>query len=181
MQKASRDDIRLPATGYSGKGTPMGKFPAASIQLGKKTGPAQFIVLSAIAAGGACGALLRHGWMTIFPLRDTSIPWAVMSENVIGAFILGWLLSIFMKKQGKHRYIRAFFGTGLIGSFTTFSGITMDMAIMLHDGSWLIMTVYICISVTVGFVAAFLGLRVGRTFKWMHVQHVRTRSGASSE
>jgi fluoride exporter len=131
----------------------------------KKSDPVLLFVLSAVAAGGACGALLRYGWMTFFPLQGTAMPWAVLTENVIGAFILGWILSVFTKKKGKHRYIRAYLGTGLIGSFTTFSGITMDMAFMLHNGSWLVMAIYTSISVTAGLLAAFAGFRIGSIFK----------------
>ena len=70
----------------------------------------RWLVLPAIALGGALGALLRFGWISCFPLRDTTIPWAIFSENILGAFVLGWLLSIFIRRQGKHRYIRAFSG-----------------------------------------------------------------------
>jgi len=123
----------------------------------------RWLVLPAIALGGALGALLRFGWVSCFPLRDTTIPWAIFSENILGAFVLGWLLAIFIRKRGNHRYIRAFFGTGLIGSFTTFSGITIDLAHYYHNASYLLLSLYILLSITAGLVAAFAGIWAGRT------------------
>ena len=123
----------------------------------------RWLVLPAIALGGALGALLRFGWVSFFPIRETIFPWAIFSENILGAFVLGWLLSIFIRRQGKHRYIRAFFGTGLIGSFTTFSGITIDLAHYYHNASYLLLSLYILLSIAAGLVAAFAGIWAGRT------------------
>ncbi len=121
-----------------------------------------WLIWPAIALGGAIGALLRYSWVTFFPVHGTAFPWAIFSENILGAFLLGWLLAIFIRRRGKQRYIRAFFGTGLIGSFTTFSGITIDMAHYVHASSFLLAVLYPVLSIAAGLAAAYAGLRLGR-------------------
>lgn len=122
----------------------------------------RWLIWPMVAFGGATGALLRYSWVTFFPVQGASFPWAIFSENILGAFLLGWLLAIFIRRTGKHRYIRAFFGTGLIGSFTTFSGITIDMAHYVHASSFLLAVLYPVLSITAGLAAAYAGLRIGR-------------------
>ena len=112
--------------------------------------------------GGAAGALLRFFWGEFFPASGTGFPWAVFTENITGAFILGWLLAVFIRRLGKHRYIRSFFGTGLVGSFTTFSGITTDLVIFTNSGSYLLLILYTSVSILAGLIAAWAGLTVGR-------------------
>ncbi|TVQ70893.1 MAG: CrcB family protein, partial [Balneolaceae bacterium] len=142
----------------------------------------RWLVWPAIALGGSLGALLRYGWVTNFPVRDASFPWAIFSENVLGAFVLGWLLAIFIRKRGKHRYIRAFFGTGLIGSFTTFSGITLDLAHYVHNSSYLLLSLYTLLSITAGLIAAMAGLRAGRfTLQEYRNKKEKNQEGVSPE
>ena len=123
------------------------------------------LIWPAVALGGAAGALLRFGWTAFFPVDYADFPWAIFSENLLGAFLLGWFLAIFSGKKGNSRYIRAFFGTGLIGSFTTFSGITIDLAEFLQQGMLLMPVVYITLSVLAGLLAAFAGISAGKRTK----------------
>ncbi|MBP3193677.1 fluoride efflux transporter FluC [Natronogracilivirga saccharolytica] len=124
-----------------------------------------FLIWPAVALGGAAGALLRFSWVTLFPYTNSDFPWAIFSENILGAFLLGWFLAIFTGKTGNQRYIRAFFGTGLIGSFTTFSGITIDLAAFVQQGILLMPVVYITLSVLAGLLAAFAGIFAGKRTK----------------
>ena len=122
----------------------------------------RWLIWPAMALGGALGALMRYGWVTLFPVQDTAFPLAIFTENILGAFLLGWLLAFFIRKRGKHRFIRAFFGTGLIGSFTTFSGITLDLAGFVHNSSFFLPVLYSMVSMAAGLAAALIGLRLGR-------------------
>ncbi len=122
----------------------------------------KWLIWPAMALGGALGALLRYGWVTLFPVQDSAFPLAIFTENILGAFLLGWLLAYFIRQRGKHRFIRAFFGTGLIGSFTTFSGITLDLAGFIHNSSFFLPVLYSMVSMAAGLAAALIGLRFGR-------------------
>lgn len=119
------------------------------------------IVWAAVALGGGAGAILRFFWGTFFPFTQSVFPWAVFTENITGAFVLGWLLAIFTRQRGKHRYIRAFFGTGLVGSFTTFSGITLDLATYSSPVNMLLLILYPAVSIATGLGLAWAGWVVG--------------------
>ncbi len=127
--------------------------------------------------GGACGALLRYYWGILFSPAYHSFPWAVFTENITGAFVLGWLLTIFVRQRGRHRYLRAFFGTGLIGSFTTFSGITADLALfsgiatdpVTSSGAFnpVLLVLYPVVSILAGLGAAWAGWSAGRYTRYL--------------
>ena len=131
-------------------------------------------VWAAVALGGGFGAMLRFFWNKLFTEINTAFPLAQFTENIAGAFVLGWLLAIFIKRRGKHRYIRSFFGTGLIGSFTTFSGITTEMNEFLGLGIYstdvtefvltdlMLFAGYPLISILCGLAAAWAGFLAGR-------------------
>ena len=116
----------------------------------------------AVALGGAAGALMRYGWSLPFQTFSSDFPWAVYTENVVGAFLLGWLLRVFQHRVEMHRLVRAFLGTGLIGSFTTFSAITVDMERFYSDGAQVLVWLYPLVSVLAGLVAAAAGWHLGR-------------------
>jgi fluoride exporter len=124
----------------------------------KHSGIKPAVIWLAVAGGGACGALMRFAWGALFPETSGNFPWAVFTENILGAFLLGGLLALFTGKTGNHQYIRSFFGTGMIGSFTTFSGITIDLAAFIHSDELFKAILYSISTVVAGLVAASIGL-----------------------
>lgn len=116
----------------------------------------------AVALGGAAGALMRYGWSLPFQALSADFPWAVYTENILGAFLLGWLLRVFQRRLGRHRLVRAFLGTGLIGSFTTFSAITVDMGRFYLEAAHMLVWLYPLVSVLAGLAAAAAGWYLGR-------------------
>jgi len=124
--------------------------------------PESWLTGLAIALGGAIGALLRFLWLQQFGSESSLFPWAVFSENVLGAFLLGIAVALFVGRGKNSAAMRAFFGTGVIGSFTTFSGITIDLASGGQSGHFFLMFLYIFLSITAGLTSAFAGLSLGR-------------------
>ena len=116
----------------------------------------------AVTLGGGIGALLRFFWIAYFPFEWSGFPWAVFTQNIVGTFLMGWLLAIFTRKRGRQRYIRAFLGTGFVSSVTTFSGITVDLAAFTSSGHWMQLLLYPTISIITGLVFAWAGLLAGR-------------------
>ncbi|ALC06664.1 hypothetical protein CDES_11500 [Corynebacterium deserti GIMN1.010] len=87
-----------------------------------------------VGAGAALGVCARLA-LTLL-LGDAA--WPILAINVVGAFAMGWARP------------NAFWGTGFLGGFTTFS------AMMLNDASFYLFTAIGCIS------AWFLGDRLAR-------------------
>ena len=75
-----------------------------------------------IAAGGALGAVARHGLAAWMPAAPTSFPWATFWTNVSGCLLIGVLMVLVTEVAGRpHRLLRPFVGVGFLGGFTTFS------------------------------------------------------------
>ena len=72
-------------------------------------------------------------------------PTSTFAVNVVGSFALG-VLAILAIKQGYSEEILLFFGTGLLGSFTTMSTFSVETITMLKDGS------FVCIGLRNTFV-----------------------------
>jgi CrcB protein len=87
----------------------------------RRHGHARSDVLAVIAAGGALGVAARYGVDNAIPTPTDGFPWATFWINISGSFVLGLFLVVVLERLGPTRYLRPFFGTGFVGSFTTFS------------------------------------------------------------
>lgn len=117
-----------------------------------------------VALGGAAGSLLRY--LTNFGVEflhpEGLMLTATAVENVLGSFLMGGLFIILT-----HRYtsgnLNLFLVTGLIGSYTTYSGFGVE-AFLIHDESPILFFSYIFSQVITGVAALFCGMWIGRRF-----------------
>ena len=80
---------------------------------------AQVALLTAVAAGGALGALLRHGVDVTFPVSASAFPWPTLAVNVSGSGLLAALGS--WPAVARRPVLLASAGPGLLGGWTTLS------------------------------------------------------------
>lgn len=87
-----------------------------------------------IAAGGAIGALMRHG-VSVFVYRfvPASFPWGTLAANLTGCFLIGalWTLS---ERTSFPPALGLFLFTGMIGAFTTFSTYALESLQLMQRG-----------------------------------------------
>ncbi|MEO6943763.1 MAG: CrcB family protein [Lacisediminihabitans sp.] len=115
----------------------------------------------AVAAGGILGTSIRLLTDTLIPHTASSFPVSTLAVNVVGAFVLALLVSSIWTRPRIPNWMKAGLGTGLLGSFTTFSAlITSLLSEATHDLWWLAI-VYLLTSLVLGLGAALLGLSVG--------------------
>ncbi|MEX1122159.1 MAG: CrcB family protein [Balneolales bacterium] len=117
-----------------------------------------------VGLGGALGALLRYSFLVLFPYIPGAFPYTVFMENMIGSFLLGFILIVFRNKWKPAWPARAFFGTGLLSSFTTFSNLTMNLVTLTGEGHIITAVAYMMASVLAGLACAFWGMMLAR--KW---------------
>lgn len=123
-------------------------------------------LLGLVALGGAVGSVLRYALAVALPWDGQAWPWATLTVNVVGAFLLGWVLeSIAMRGPETFglRRLRLFAGTGVLGGFTTYSSLALEAERLLAHGSWGVALAYGAGSLVIGTLAALLGVAVGRT------------------
>ena len=115
----------------------------------------------AIAAGGAVGTAARAALTWAWPAQVGAWPIVVLGENVAGAFALGLLLGFLGRLEGPSRWRSPFFTTGVLGSFTTFSALALDVAALGAVRPWLAGG-YAAASLVLGLAAAAGGWSLGR-------------------
>ncbi|MFE4971077.1 fluoride efflux transporter CrcB [Kitasatospora sp. NPDC056651] len=115
------DEAVAPARGGRGTGRPpvlRGQGPAVAV----------------VAVGGAIGAVARYaaglGWRT----GPTAFPWTTLLVNVVGCAVIGVFLVVLTEGRQTHPLVRPFFGTGVLGGFTTFSTYAVDVRRLLEAG-----------------------------------------------
>jgi len=118
--------------------------------------------LLAIAAGGVLGALGRYELSVALPSKTTGFPWGTWLANISGAFVLAGLLVVLADRWPHNRYARPFLGTGVLGSYTTFSTFAVESDLLFRAGHWLLAASYVITSVASGLLAGWLGGLAGR-------------------
>jgi fluoride exporter len=117
-----------------------------------------------VAAGGAVGGSLRYLFIESFPSGPGAFPWVIFTENVIGAFALGVLLTVLMGERWRPRWdIRPFVCTGILGSFTTFSNLSLGIVQLEQADALGLSLIYAFGSLLAGLLSATLGIAAARS------------------
>ena len=97
----------------------------------------------AIALGGALGAMARHGVTTlVFDASSQKFPYATLSVNVLGSFIMGVLFVVIVEKGLLPSEMRSVLMVGFLGAFTTFSTFSLDALGLWQNGHLFLALVY---------------------------------------
>lgn len=120
-----------------------------------------------VAAGGAIGASLRYG--TGLMLQTISNQSAILTstavENILGSFAIGLVYTLLVRRTGNNHRLSLFFLTGLIGSYTTYSGF-MAENLMLLQSDLIQFAGYFIFQVAAGIFAAIIGIGFGKKWVW---------------
>lgn len=112
-----------------------------------------------VALGGALGALSRYGlgvWISPKWIHDFPLPTFLI--NISGAFLLGFLNTLFLDKFTVSPEIRLAIGVGFLGAFTTFSTFGYETMMLIKDGNILTAGIYTTASIIIGFLGVYLGM-----------------------
>ncbi|MFE2931013.1 fluoride efflux transporter FluC [Streptomyces sp. NPDC059278] len=88
--------------------------------------PRQGPVVAAVALGGGVGASARYGASLLWPTAAGAFPWTTLAVNAVGCAVIGVFMVVITDIWTAHRLVRPFFGTGVLGGFTTFSTYVTD-------------------------------------------------------
>lgn len=116
-----------------------------------------------VALGGMIGATLRHFTNQLF----SSIPMnsylftATAFENILGSFLIGLIYVVLSKRFENNNSLNLFLLTGIIGSYTTYSGFMVE-ALLISNESVYILLCYLFLQITLGILALWIGLTAGK-------------------
>ena len=117
----------------------------------------------AIAIGGALGCWARYAQTNLAQaVFGRDFPFATMSINVIGSFLMGFLFIVTVERLMVPPSVRAGVLTGALGGYTTFSTFEMETLLLAENGERLKAALYMALSVGLGFAAAFGGAYLAR-------------------
>lgn len=115
-----------------------------------------------VGLAGILGASTRYGLsLLITHFAVGAFPWATVSINLIGCFILGYATHFLFKTTLLHQYAMTALGTGFVGSFTTFSTFSVESVELLRAGFYGYTFAYISISLFGGLLMSYLGYTLG--------------------
>ncbi|AYA76565.1 fluoride efflux transporter CrcB [Bacillus sp. Y1] len=117
-----------------------------------------------VGIGGSIGSVLRYSiYYNMLAINGDWLPFlGTLLANLLGAFALGWFTSRLLLSKKLPDDLAAAIGTGLIGSFTTFSTLSVELSSLLQEGQYLLAICYVFISMIGGLVCAFGGFRIGQ-------------------
>jgi fluoride exporter len=108
-----------------------------------------------VGLGGSIGSMARYAASLM--IKSKSFPFATLSVNIIGSFIIGLVFAISIKENSISDNWKLFLTTGICGGFTTFSALSLENVELLQNGKIGMAVTYILLSVVLGILAAFLG------------------------
>jgi CrcB protein len=119
------------------------------------------MIIGGLALAGAIGAVLRYLADHLVQRRaDSDFPLGIMAVNLSGSFLLGLLVGAGLRHGVSATWV-TIGGTGLIGSYTTFSTFTFDTVRLAEDGHRSMAVVNVAVGLVAGIGVAAVGLALG--------------------
>lgn len=123
-----------------------------------------FMILLAVATGGAIGSLVRYFVASaIQSAAWPGYPWGIFVVNITGGFLMGLIVELSALKIQISPELRAFLTVGILGGYTTFSTFSLDSVLLIERGQYGSAAAYIVGSTVLSILALFAGLWIVRT------------------
>lgn len=119
-------------------------------------------VLLAVAAGGKLSALLRFQFGRWWPTPTPAFPWTTLLINISGCLVIGAFMVLITEQWAPHPLLRSFFGTGVLGGYTTFSTYAVDIILLTCAGHPLTAVAYLLGTLLGALAAVSVGMLATR-------------------
>ena len=113
-----------------------------------------------ICLGGAIGTGARYllaGWSA--RQFGTGFPYGTLLVNIIGSFLLGFLMHAGTTYSAT---LRLALTTGVMGGFTTYSTFNYETTAYVRDGAWLLASANIALTVILCFIGGLAGMAAAK-------------------
>lgn len=114
-----------------------------------------------VGIAGFFGASLRYSVGLLLFDADVIFPFSTLSVNLLGSFFLAWFTYKLVHKYSISTKWKTALGTGFIGSFTTFSTLSVETVMLFEKGSLTLAILYIFLSVSGGLLLSKIGFSLG--------------------
>jgi CrcB protein len=117
-----------------------------------------------VGMAGALGAIVRYT-IGIYLFTNSPFPYTTLLVNLIGSFLLAWLTANVFIRKSVSPIMATIVGTGFVGSFTTFSALSVETVNLFNKGDYLTGLIYVALSVIGGLFMSHLGFKVNTAVK----------------
>lgn len=116
-----------------------------------------------VCVGGAAGTGARY-WLSGWAQRHagSAFPVGTLAVNVIGSFLLGFLMEVGVAGDMLGPTARIALTTGVMGGFTTYSTFNYETIQFLRDGAWAAAAGNVAATLGACLAAGVAGLAAGR-------------------
>jgi CrcB protein len=128
----------------------------------RQSGESQAPVIAVVALGGAIGACARYGAALLWPTAVGAFPWTTLVVNAVGCAVIGVFMVLITEVWSAHRLVRPFFGTGVLGGFTTFSTYATDIRALIDGGHARTGLAYLALTLLAALAAVWAAASVTR-------------------
>jgi CrcB protein len=114
-----------------------------------------------VGLGGFLGSIARYlvSKLNLY-WHFLSIPMGTLTVNVVGSFVIGFIVGISQKSELITSDMRLFLLVGVCGGFTTFSSFTNENMMLIQNGQLATALLYTGSSILFGFLAVYLGFLI---------------------
>lgn len=107
-----------------------------------------------VGLGGFLGCITRGLAANIIPFNTHSFSWGTFTLNMLGSFLMGFVLSF------ENEHVKAFLAIGFLGGMTTFSGLALELFQYFNTKQFTLMALYAISSIILGFALIWLGQKL---------------------
>jgi CrcB protein len=111
------------------------------------------LVVIAVLAAGAVGAVLRYALSRAFPVRPGHLPGGILIVNVVGSGLAGAFIGL-AERAALDGDLRLVLVTGFCGGLTTFSTWSVETIELLDGGRWRAAILSVVMTLALGLAAA---------------------------
>lgn len=104
--------------------------------------------------GGGARYLVSQAVQWLVPL---AFPFGTMSVNVAGCLVIGFLSALPWGDGVMSPSAKLLLTTGFCGGFTTFSTFMNESSVLMKDGHWMLLCLYVAGSIVLGLLAVLGG------------------------
>lgn len=116
-----------------------------------------------VALGASIGGMARY-WLSsaVYKFLPASFPYGTLSVNVLGSFIIGFIIFYLEAKEIISPSMKIFLTVGFCGGFTTFSTFALETLNLLRNSEYLLALLNAAGNFFLSLLGVFLALVLSR-------------------
>src|SRR5690625_6932183 len=100
----------------------------------------------AVGLAGTIGSVIRY-LIGVLLFTNSLFPIATLVVNLIGCYFLAWFVTVLFNRMSLSELFKNAISSGLIGSFTTFSALSVETVGLMKTGTIILAFSYVAVTI----------------------------------